>query len=63
MEMFQQARLAQNPNQPGWDLSFEDANGEVVQDLQLKATDSISYVETAKEKYPGITGSRSLNAP
>ena len=54
LEPGQQATLAQNPNQPGWDLRIEDANGEVVQDLQLKATDSISYVKTALEKYPGI---------
>ena len=54
LESGQVAKLADSPNQPGWDLRIEDANGEVVQDLQLKATDSISYVKTALEKYPGI---------
>ena len=55
LEPGQEAILAKDLNQPGWDLRIiEKETGEVVQDLQLKATDSISYVKTALEKYPGI---------
>ena len=54
LEPGQTARLASSPTQPGWDLRIEDSNGEVVQDLQLKATDSMSYVKEALEKHPDI---------
>ena len=54
LEPGQVATLAKDSNQPGWDLRIKDADGEVVQDLQLKATDSMSYAKTALEKYPGI---------
>ena len=54
LEPGQTARLAKDVNQPGWDLRIEDGNGEVVEDLQLKATDSMSYVKEALEKYPDI---------
>ena len=54
LEPGQTARLASSPTQPGWDLRIEDSNGEVVQDLQLKATDSMSYAKAALDKYPDI---------
>ena len=54
LEPGQTARLAKDANQPGWDLRIEDSNGEIVEDLQLKATDSMSYVKQALEKYPDI---------
>ena len=54
LEPGQTARLASSPTQPGWDLRIEDSNGEVVQDLQLKATNSMSYVKSALEKHPDI---------
>ena len=55
LEPGQTATLADSENQPGWDLRIvEKSTGEAVQDLQLKATDSMSYVKTALEKYPDI---------
>ena len=54
LEPGQTARLASSPTQPGWDLRIEDSNGEVVQDLQLKATESMYYVKEALEKHPDI---------
>ena len=54
LEPGQVARIAKDANQPGWDLRIEDSNGEVVEDLQLKATESMSYVNRALEKYPDI---------
>ena len=47
-------RLAESPNQPGWDLEIVDQDGERVEALQLKATDSMSYVKTALDKNPDI---------
>ena len=54
LEPGQTATLAESENQPGWDLRIEDANGEVVEELQLKATDNMSYVKQALEKHPEI---------
>ena len=48
------ARLAESPNQPGWDLEIVDQDGERVEALQLKATDSMSYVKTALDENPDI---------
>lgn len=48
------ARLAESPSQPGWDLQILNADGAVAQELQLKATSSLSYVKEALEKYPDI---------
>ena len=48
----QVVKIAENPNQPDWDLRIEDSSGEIVENLQLKATDSMSYVKKALDKYP-----------
>jgi hypothetical protein len=48
------AKLAESATQPGWDIEITGPHGEVAQLLQAKATDSISYVQEALEKYPDI---------
>lgn len=48
------AILAESATQPGWDIAIEGANGEIASVLQAKATDSVSYVQDALEKYPSI---------
>lgn len=48
------AILAESPIQRGWDLAIVDEAGETVEEIQLKATESLSYVKEALEKYPGI---------
>jgi hypothetical protein len=48
------AVIAESATQPGWDISIEGANGEIASVLQAKATDSVSYVKDAIEKYPNI---------
>lgn len=50
----QTARLAESAIQPGWDLQITEADGAIAQELQLKATDSLSYVKRALENYPDI---------
>lgn len=54
LEPGQQAVLAGSMSQPGWDLRIVDAQGSVVEYLQLKATDSVSYIRSALERYPDI---------
>lgn len=49
-----QAILAGLPNQPGWDLRIDGPNGELVDVLQAKATDSLGYVRSALERNPHI---------
>jgi len=50
----QQAVLAESMTQPGWDMRIVDEHGAVVEYLQLKATDSVSYIRSALERYPDI---------
>ena len=50
----QVARLATSPFQPGWDLEILNRSGRSVEQLQLKATQSLSYVKEALERYPDI---------
>ena len=50
----QTAILAADISQPGWDLQILSESGVPVTELQLKATDSLDYVRTALERYPGI---------
>lgn len=50
----QEAVLANSPTQPGWDLQILDDDGNVVDVLQAKATNSLSYVKDALERYPDI---------
>lgn len=54
LEPGQQAVLADSMTQPGWDLRIVDEHGGVVEYLQLKATDSVSYIRSALERYPDI---------
>jgi hypothetical protein len=49
-----EAVIAESATQPGWDIAIEGANGEIASVLQAKATDSVSYVKDAIEKYPNI---------
>lgn len=48
------AVLAESATQTGWDIAIEGENGEIASVLQAKATDSVSYVQDALEKYPNI---------
>ena len=48
------ASLAEAANQPGHDLIISGPNGEVSQFLQLKATESASYIQEALHRYPDI---------
>ncbi|MBK9160405.1 MAG: hypothetical protein IPM27_02370 [Nitrosomonadales bacterium] len=48
------AELAQSVTQPGWDIQITDAQGNVNELLQAKATESASYVQDALERYPNI---------
>ncbi|QQE80428.1 hypothetical protein [Alicyclobacillus sp. SO9] len=48
----QSAVLAGNPTQAGWDLQILNPDGSVAQFLQMKATDSLSYIKAALERYP-----------
>lgn len=54
LEPGQRAVLAESMTQPGWDLRIVDEHGAVVEYLQLKATDSVGYIQTALERYPDI---------
>lgn len=49
LEPGQVARLAESPTQRGWDLEIVDRNGETVEEIQLKATEDLSYVKGALE--------------
>ena len=48
------ASLANSANQKGWDIKIEGPDDEIVNLLQLKATDSINYVKSALNSYPNI---------
>jgi hypothetical protein len=48
------AELAHHANNPGWDIAIHDAHGHVAELLQMKATDSISYVRGAIAAHPDI---------
>ena len=54
LEPGQIAQLADSPTQAGWDLEIVDRNGNTVEQIQLKATESMSYVKEALERYPDI---------
>ncbi len=54
LEPGQVARLAESSTQPGWDLEIVDRNGDTVEQVQLKATESMSYVKKALNDYPDI---------
>jgi len=48
------AVLADSMNQPGWDLQIVDEQNNTVDYLQLKATESTSYIHEALTRYPEI---------
>jgi hypothetical protein len=48
------AAMAESATQPGWDIQVTDANGQVSELLQAKATESASYVLDALQRYPSI---------
>lgn len=48
------AKLSESPTQEGFDIEIYNPFGELDQQLQLKATNSASYVKDALEKYPNI---------
>jgi hypothetical protein len=48
------AQLATSPTQSGWDIKIIDPDGEIADQMQAKATDSIGYVKRALEEYPEI---------
>ena len=52
LEPGQTARLATSASQKGWDLKIVDGNGDTAELLQLKATESMSYVKGALENHP-----------
>ena len=54
LEHGQEASLAESSTQPGWDLQIVNEDGSVAEEIQLKATESMSYVKKALEKYPDI---------
>ncbi len=49
------AELADSMSQPGWDLKIIDESGQVSEYLQLKSTDSLSYISETLDRYPDIT--------
>lgn len=50
----ERAHLATHATQPGWDLMITDHHGTVMNELQLKATNSIGYLKQALDAYPSI---------
>lgn len=48
------AEIATSMTQPGWDVQIADNNGHVAEYLQMKATESASYIHTALERYPDV---------
>lgn len=51
----QLAKLAELPNQPGWDMQIINPDGSVAELIQLKASKDLSYIKQALERYPGIS--------
>jgi len=49
------AVVASNLTQPGWDIQILDQDGSIADYLQLKATNSISYIHETLDRYPDIT--------
>jgi hypothetical protein len=55
LEPGQHAELAESATQPGWDLKIVDDGGAVADVVQLKATDSASYIQEALDRYPDVS--------
>ena len=49
------AELAESMTQPGWDMRIVDAHGDTAQLLQLKATESVGYIQQTLDRYPDIS--------
>lgn len=49
-----EAVLATSATQPGWDIAIHGPDGHIADVLQMKATDSVSYIHHALERYPDI---------
>ena len=54
LEAGQHAELAESTTQPGWDLSIMNDDGSVADLIQLKSTDSTSYINEALDRYPDV---------
>lgn len=54
LEKGQYAVIADKVNQPGWDLQILNSDGTIANEIQLKATESLSYINQAFTKYPDI---------
>lgn len=54
LEEGQVAQLADSVTQPGWDMQILNPDGSIAHELSLKATDSLSYLKSALERYPDI---------
>lgn len=54
-EMGTHASMFEATNHPITDISIFDENGDVVNELQLKATNSIGYINETLAQYPDIT--------
>ena len=54
LEPGQVASLAESSTQTGWDLKIENEDGSIAETIQLKATESWTYVKNALDRYPGI---------
>jgi hypothetical protein len=52
LEHDQVAVLADSPIQPGWDMQILSPDGDVVDSIQLKAAESVSYIHEALARYP-----------
>lgn len=48
------AQLAESMYQPGWDLSIAGPDGNITEYIQLKATNSLNYIEDTLDRYPDI---------
>ena len=48
------AELAASPTQEGWDIAVRDSDGNVIEHLQLKATESLNYIKEAYSAHPEI---------
>lgn len=50
----QTARLAESTKQEGWDLQIVNSDGTLAEPLQLKASDSFSYIKKALDEHPDV---------
>ena len=48
------AVLAENANNPAWDIAITDSDGHISELLQAKATDSLAYIHEALLAHPDI---------